>query len=146
MNFRLVLAAAMACSLFSCAPAPAYAEEATEPFKLSDLTIGVHAYTYHFDKSQNYNNYNPGLYLEYQGWIAGAYYNSERAPSAYAGYTFKAVFGSWIDVTVGAVTGYERAAVLPLVVPSIKVWDHVRFSLLLPPEKTGWGLHVSFEF
>ena len=159
MNKTLTLIALIAClcigattsasaETVSNATASTKANEVTvdvdEPPQRS-FTIGFHLYTYHFDKSQGYNNVNPGIYVVKDGWTAGAYYNSERKASAYAGYTFFKVFGVPIDITLGAITGYEKAAVLPLVVPSV-AWKGVRLSLLLPPERSGWAAHISYEF
>lgn len=109
-----------------------------------DTIVGIHLYTQHF--SNNYNNYNPGLYVVHKNIVAGAYYNSEKAWSAYGGYVFKQVFDSPIDVTVGVVTGYRNYKILPLITPSIRVFDHIRFSLIPNIEKSGWGIHVSLEF
>lgn len=109
-----------------------------------DFTLGVHLYTQHFN--QGYNNYNPGAYVVHKNIVAGAYYNSEKAWSAYGGYVFKEVFNSPIDVTVGLVTGYKDYKVLPLISPSILVFDHLRLSLVPNIRKDGWGVHFSLEF
>ena len=43
---------------------------------------GIHIGSHHFPAYQ-YNNFNPGLYVRMKsGLTAGAYYNSERRPSA----------------------------------------------------------------
>jgi len=108
------------------------------------LAIGLHIGTYHFDRDRGYNEVNPGIYAECDHYTAGVYRNSLRKTSAYAGYTFERVLGP-IDVTVGGVTGYPRAALMPLAVPSVKVGS-ARLSLLLPIEKGGGGVHLSWEF
>jgi hypothetical protein len=107
------------------------------------LAIGLHLGTYHFDASKGYNDFNPGAYVVCDGWTSGAYRNSERKPSVYAGKTFAF---SGFDVTIGAVTGYRRAALTPMLVPSHKFENGVRLSLLLPAEKGGGGVHLSWEF
>jgi len=132
----LYLAAAVA-ALGSCAAA-----RAAEP----EVTVGVHVYTYHFTESAGFNNVNPGAYIVVNGWTGGLFYNSERHMSGYAGYTFRNVLGSPIDVVVGGVTGYAVAPVVPLVAPSVLVTKHLRLSLPLTPYKTGWGVHASLEF
>ena len=71
-----------------------------------------------------YNGLNYGAGVEQtlnQNWTVGAgwYYNSERSGSGYA-YGRYAVYKkySWdIGVAVGAVTGYQRATVLPMAFP-----------------------------
>lgn len=80
----------------------------------ADTKFGVHMGSIHF--AGDYNNFNPGVYVNHDGWTGGVYYNSERRVSAYAGYTFAT---GPLDWTLGAITGYERARVLPLVAPSV---------------------------
>ena len=73
-----------------------------------------------------YNSLNYGAGIEQavtRDWtVAGGwYYNSERRGSGYA-YGRYAVYkqDSWdIGVTVGAVTGYRRAAVVPMAFPEV---------------------------
>jgi hypothetical protein len=73
-----------------------------------------------------YNGFNWGAGIEHtvaQDWtVAGGwYYNSERRGSTYA-YGRYAVYKQdrWdIGVAVGAVTGYRRAAVVPMAFPDI---------------------------
>ena len=49
-------------------------------------TLGIHAFSYH--NSGNYNDITPGLYLERNHFVIGAYHNSIRNTSFYAGYTW----------------------------------------------------------
>jgi hypothetical protein len=73
-----------------------------------------------------YNGLNYGAGVEYtltQNWnVAGGwYYNSERRGSTYV-YGRYAVYkkNSWdIGIGVGAVTGYQRAAVIPMAFPEV---------------------------
>lgn len=114
-------------------------------FSLS-LAIGVNLATYHFDRSADYQEFNPGIYAIIDDtFIAGAYFNSERKTSLHAGYAFRGIFSSPIDLQLGFVTGYSRGKILPMAIPSVKVYG-VRFSLLLPMEKSGSAIHASFEF
>ena len=108
------------------------------------LAIGMHIGTYHFDRSRGYNEVNPGAYVVCDRVTAGVYRNSLRKPSFYAGYTFERLLGP-VDLTVGGVTGYPRAKLMPLLVPSVKL-GHARLSLLLPIEKGGGGVHASWGF
>jgi hypothetical protein len=81
-------------------------------------TVGVHLASVHLPQ-RDFNNTNPGLYLRTDaGWTAGAYRNSLRRTSAYAGYTME-----WgpVAVTGGIVTGYAET-VQPLMVPSLKLF------------------------
>jgi len=62
----------------------------------------------HFD-SNGLNQYNPGIGIEVNGWVAGEYRNSLDRPSAYIGRAFSAARQAWRGgVTLGAVTGYQR--------------------------------------
>lgn len=89
------------------------------PCALAD-TIGFHIGSQHIP-AKNYNNANPGMYYRTdEGWTAGAYRNSLRKNSVYAGYTWK--FGA-LDVTTAAVTGYFHK-VQPLLVPSWSLFTY----------------------
>jgi hypothetical protein len=73
-----------------------------------------------------YNGFNYGAGIEQavaRDWTvaAGWYYNSERRGSAYT-YGRYAVYKQdrWdIGVAIGAVTGYQRAAVVPMAFPEV---------------------------
>jgi len=73
-----------------------------------------------------YNGFNWGAGVEQavtQDWTvaAGWYYNSERRGSSYA-YGRYSVYKQdrWdIGIAVGAVTGYQRAAVVPMAFPEV---------------------------
>lgn len=90
-------------------------------------TVGVmlgSVHTERWDATANrpWNDSNPGLYAQWGRVVAGTYYNSIRQQSVFAGY----VYPVWsnLDVTVGAVTGYNgpdrtARAVSPMVVPSV---------------------------
>lgn len=112
----------------------------------AETVVGVHMGSIHF--SGSYNDVNPGLYVNHDGYTAGVYYNSERHVSAYAGYT---VGTGPIDWTLGAITGYDRAKVLPLIAPSVKInfTDSVGGRLVLLPnpfKPKESALHFTLEF
>lgn len=111
---------------------------------------GLHLGTYHFDRDKSYQEVNPGLYTLQtdsagRRWITGAYLNSIKRPSVYFGRVVTFPEGSGVDWALGGVTGYY-APILPLVVPSMRFAGHWRASLLLPVDKHGGGLHLSYEF
>lgn len=118
--------------------------------------IGFHIGSKHFPQAE-WNNSNPGVYLRgtinNAGWasgsyVVGTYYNSERHQSAYIGRVVP-ILGNF-DLVVGVISGYERAAILPMVVPSVRFplvdrWD-ARVSFLPRVEKSGANVvHLSFE-
>lgn len=81
-------------------------------------TVGVHIGSHHAP-ARDYQNFNPGAYVRFNsGLTVGGYHNSERRTSLYAGYTLER---GPFAVTLGAITGYRRANVLPLVVPSVAI-------------------------
>lgn len=136
-------AAAMAALVVAaCSHQPAHA----------DTRIGVHVGSHHF--SGTFNNVNPGLYLFKDGWTVGTYYNSERRQSYYAGYTFEGDLIGAVDygVTVGLITGYQRARVLPMLVPSVSAVNpllggRTRLSFVPPVGKgSAAAVHLSHEW
>ena len=122
---------------------------ALTPFSPKAQTLGIHVASAHFPQ-RNYNNVNPGIYYRDSSDITlGAYYNSERKTSFYLGYTLDNETYP-VSLTVGAITGYKRAKVLPLVVPSLhsgKIFGENRVRLSLIP-RIGYNpavIHLSLE-
>lgn len=68
-------------------------------------TVGVHTYTHHFDSHSGLNERNFGLYVRTQDWEAGAYRNSYRRNTLYAGKVWS--YGP-VSLTLGAAYGYQR--------------------------------------
>lgn len=84
--------------------------------------IGLQLASAHFGSGAEAMEWaTPGIYARHpSGFTAGAYRNSQGHGSAFAGWTWQTESRTWA-ITVGAVTGYERASVLPLVVPSMRI-------------------------
>lgn len=110
--------------------------------------FGVHLGSVHFPQ-RDFNNANPGLYWRSDdGWTAGAYRNSLRRTSAYAGLTWQ-----WgrLALTAGGVTGYADK-VQPMLVPSfafLRIDDFsVRVAFIPRIEKRieSHVLHLMVEF
>jgi hypothetical protein len=114
--------------------------------------IGLHVASHH--SKPGFNNFNPGIYVETtDGYTAGTYDNSESHQSYYAGRTFEAQVlpHASVAVTVGAITGYRAAPVLPLVVPTLRIplADKVstRFAFIPRVEKKGAAaVHLMLEY
>ena len=106
-------------------------------------TLGLHIGSQHFP-AQQYNNANPGAYyIHDNGATVGTYYNSERRQSVYAGWTWDS--GPW-RLQVGAITGYERSAVLPMIVPSVALGYGFRLTVLPKVERNGSSvIHLMYE-
>ncbi len=106
-------------------------------------TLGLHIGSHHFP-AQDYNNFNPGAYyIHDNGATVGTYYNSERRQSVYAGWTWDS--GPW-RLQVGAITGYERAKVLPVVMPSVALGHGFRLVVLPKVERSGSSvIHLMWE-
>ena len=106
-------------------------------------TLGFHIGSQHFPAKQ-YNNFNPGAYYIHSGGATiGTYYNSERRQSVYAGWTWD--YGPW-RLQAGAITGYRRAAVLPLIAPSVSLGYGFRLTVLPKIERGGSSVvHLMWE-
>lgn len=112
-------------------------------------TIGLHTISAH--QHGGFSNVDPGIYVRSEGWTGGIYRNSYRKISTYAGYTWETEGTISFAVTVGAVTGYPAAPIMPLLVPSMAVHfggDAVRLGFV-PRPPTGAGssaaLHLMVE-
>ncbi|HEX6707896.1 MAG TPA: hypothetical protein VF169_24340 [Albitalea sp.] len=110
--------------------------------------MGVHLASVHLPQ-RGFNNTNPGLYYRTDaGWTAGAYRNSLRRTSAYAGLTW-----DWgrLSLTGGAVSGYSEE-VQPLLVPSLRlvtiqgVTARVAFIPRVEKRIESHVLHLTVEF
>lgn len=119
-------------------------------------TIGLHVLSYH-DKP-GFNNANPGLYANVQGFTAGFYCNSEsrsplfpRAPackvSTYVGYT---VDIGPVSLTAGVITGYVRGTT-PMLLPSVRlpaiIGIHPRIAVIpkIDPKRGANVVHLMLE-
>jgi hypothetical protein len=120
----------------------AWEREVSRSF-LSEMSYGAHLVSFHKPGS-HMETVTPGAYVLHipTGATLGAYRNSEGKLSAYAGVTLER--GPW-QLTVGAVTGYNKRAVLPMLAPSYKFDNGMRVSLI--PNPFGHSaIHVSKEF
>lgn len=106
------------------------------------IILGVHLATWHADRTRSYEEFNPGLRVQCDSVALGAYRNSEGGTSGYAAWVLD--FGR-VDLAVGAVAGYKRKPLMPLLVPSLELGGGFRASLLLPYEKGSAGVHLSWE-
>jgi hypothetical protein len=94
------------------------------PLVMAQTYVQVNGVSLHDRPGYNSLNYGAGIEQAVtRDWtVAGGwYYNSERRGSGYA-YGRYAVYkqDSWdIGVAVGAVTGYRRAAVVPMAFPEV---------------------------
>jgi len=88
-----------------------------------DILLGL-ALSHHVNFQQDYNEIHPLLGLQYNNFIAGAYYNSEENVSAYAGYRFE---HDEVGIELGAVNGYPKlGGTIPYVRFTYDVKDNVR--------------------
>lgn len=108
---------------------------------MAPFILGLHLLTAHVDDSSH--TFTPGAYIQLEdGITAGFVRNSEGHPSEYAGYTF----GRDYAITVGVVHGYKIRPVQPLIVPSMKVGDHVRLMLVPNCHGVPAGVSLGLEF
>ena len=106
-------------------------------------TLGLHIGSQHFP-ARDFSNANPGVYyIHSSGATIGTYYNSERRQSVYAGWTWD--YGPW-RLQAGAITGYRRSAVLPLIAPSVSLGYGFRLTVLPKVERSGSSVvHLMYE-
>jgi hypothetical protein len=147
----LLIAACAICTGASAQDSPADAQRSA----LLPSYLGLHLATAH--STNTMNNTNPGVYARWAdstgtGPVAGAYYNSERAHSVYAGYSWGWQASSLpvsAAITAGAVSGYSAGKLLPLLVPSTALHmgsTALRLTYVPKVEKKGaHALHLSVE-
>jgi hypothetical protein len=113
-------------------------------FSVQADTLGLHVGSWH--DRPGFNNVNPGLYWVHGGAVVGAYRNSERGNSAYAGRVFES---GPFSLVAGVVVGYKRRPVMPMLLPSVRVGNDdlaARISVIPAVEKKGTTvLHLSLE-
>jgi hypothetical protein len=120
-------------------------------FAASAQTVGLHLVSAH--QHGGLNGINPGIYVRFDnGATFGTYRNSHRRQSSYAAWTFEteAVAGFSAALTVGAITGYPAAEVMPMLAPSVayRVSDYAaRLAIVPRPPLAGASaaLHLMFE-
>lgn len=99
-------------------------------------TLGAQLVAAHFGGGASDMEWaTPGLYaMHASGASAGFYRNSQGHGSAWAGWTFETESRTWA-ISVGAVTGYDKAKVLPLLTPSVRipVGDYAVRLMFVPP-------------
>ena len=83
------------------------------------LAIGMHLGSWHSKYNSDFNTTNPGMYLQYNSFVAGSYKNSVSKQSNYFGYIWDITESCRYEVQIGAVSGYTTK-VLPYVAASVK--------------------------
>lgn len=112
-------------------------------------TVSVHS-------ASGYNGVNPGLYALWPNGVAvGAFHNSYRRNSVYAGWLWSIDKEKRFGVLLGAATGYgdtsEKMLLAPIIAPSVR-WELKRGTFarvsLFPDPRQGavQVLHLSFEW
>lgn len=71
----------------------------------AETTVGLHLVSHHASSDPMQNNVNPGAYLIRDGWTVGAYRNTLKRDSVYAGHTWDR---GPFSITAGFVSGYEK--------------------------------------
>jgi len=127
---------------------------------LDQLIIGAHLYTAHLDPHlagvcgdqrctvATYNSINLGVYARTStGWQAGAYRNSHRKPTAYAGRAWEtSCWALHCGVGMFGATGYPSSAVVPMIPVSMR-YQSVRLAYMPRiGDKASGLIHVSIEF
>lgn len=116
-------------------------------------TVGVHTFSLH--DAPGYRTTTPGLYLRTDaGFTAGAMKNSHGRTSIYAAWSISTDESRPISaaLTLGAITGYAIAPVVPMAVPSIaaRVGQHTLVRLVAQPryhpQQGANVLHLTLEW
>lgn len=82
---------------------------ATKPHA-ADLFVTLPGASYHADRSQHWNEFNPGIGVERDGWVSGYYRNSYHRNTWYVGHVWRPLeLGNYVraGVIVSAATGYR---------------------------------------
>lgn len=109
----------------------------------AQTTVGVHLASLHAP-AREHNNINPGVYVRSEaGWMAGAYYNSQRRMTVYAGREW-ALGGPWAVQTALA-TGYTYAPIVPVVGLTYSIGGGWRVTALPPTPKSSSLVHLTWE-
>lgn len=112
-----------------------------------DILLGL-AVSQHLNFQNDYNEIHPHVRLFYDGYIAGAYYNSVENISPYAGYRFE---HNGLGLEVGVVGGYPAFGVaVPYVRGTYDLNDNVVFFVAPSGEvnrnTTNIGIVAGVEF
>ena len=75
------------------------------PFAATPQTVGVHLTSVHLRATPEQNNDNHGLYIKTDRLTVGAYRNTIRRTSVYAGWNFHLTENA--DAMLGGVSGYK---------------------------------------
>lgn len=116
---------------------------------VSAADVGLHLASKH--AKHGYQNANIGAYVRLDsGLTFGALRNSEDRFSTYAGWTWETK-GGMFALTAGAITGYRRADVSPLVIPSMRIPLGDRFAARVsyvpkPHDSGSSAVHLSVEW
>ena len=110
--------------------------------------------SYHSDRETEYNEFNPGLGVRHNNWIAGCYENSHSNPSCYAGHEFRK---PWRDVELafqlGGITGYKDSQLSApshngtyiYALPSLVIGKDVQYKLGIVPVDN-WTLTFQIDW
>jgi len=125
----------------------AVADPLKESNKFQEIWLNAGFYSYHFDHSQNLNNNNIGLGLEYRysttsALTVGSYYNSDRKDSLYAAMVWEPISLGDVRIggLVGVLNGYHRAnngGWIPMILPAASYeYKNIGVNLtIIPPYK-----------
>jgi len=107
-----------------------------------DILLGI-ALSMHLGFEQDYNSVHPHVRLQQDNLIAGAYYNSEEALSAYSGIELSN--GKWSQ-EFGVVTGYSDADVLPYLRTTYELSNSTKIFATPAFEDNNAGIVLGIEF
>jgi len=104
---------------------------------MMEFLYGV-ALSTHLGLQGEYNEIHPYAKLKYDNYIVGAYYNSEKNLSLYAG--IEKSLGKNTAVEFGFVTGYSNSDVIPMT-----RLNHNNFFIMPAMENNSMGLVLGYQ-
>lgn len=111
------------------------------PAQACEPVYGAHLATYHFDRSVQRDEINPGAYARCGMTVAGAYRNSWGKGSAYLAAT--AEWGP-IGLSAGVVTGYGKPS--PLLIATVRLPAGLRLGIFPSHDGKSGGIHLLKDF
>lgn len=125
---------------------------ALSAFTANSATFGIHGGTYHFNRSYNYQEVNPGVYFQSDnGIIVGTYRNSYDRTTVYAGFTIE-TDDRRFALTGMVGTGYKGmcprfcGVLTPALTPSVRFPLGDSGAALRLSSPSLQGIHASIEY
>lgn len=120
-------------------------------FECLTIAFGAHLITTHnLPEGHRLNEVNPGLYARCDNNAVGTFRNSHDRQSVYATHQFNAArlhpTLHRFELSLGGITGYAKASVLPFAALQYKTQDGYRLAFIPSTKFNQGSIHVTTEF